>query len=376
MLFINPPSFRLEYKRKTLEENIIKLKEAELDIESKLKKFDEESNLMKKKLDYQWLKSRISKISNKNTSLTYLQSPSFEFPTFKWLNQEIEMIKEMGKIRDNRVYDLPIVIFNTYNFEMLEYNNKHRKFKETKVRDEENIISRIPKYFKSLVVSEDEVVILGGSEEIPCKSRKKKYEVSNKGFRITKGKIYELKTRMYKARQHFSIAFDKLRKQVFVIGGYNENQGTLASWEKLSLSTHKFTRIASMKQARLNWASTIEDNKYIYVFNGVGLKQDLDTIERYSINLNYWESLKITTPFRVHNNFAVDIGMNEIAILGGIQNWKGTKGPQRTVTAVFIFNTLSHSFKEMPRLAYNHKIGSVKINNRGELLCYLPHNKR
>ena len=53
MLFINPPSFRLEYKRKTLEENIIKLKEAELDIESKLKKFDEESNLMKKKLDYQ-----------------------------------------------------------------------------------------------------------------------------------------------------------------------------------------------------------------------------------------------------------------------------------------------------------------------------------
>ena len=67
---------------------------------------------------------------------------------------------------DNRAYSLPIVIFNTYNFEMLEYNNKIKKFQPLKIKDESNILMRIPKYFKSQVISKNEIVLLGGSEEI------------------------------------------------------------------------------------------------------------------------------------------------------------------------------------------------------------------
>ena len=131
-----------------------------------------------------------------------------------------------------------------------------------------------------------------------------------------------------------------------------------------------------MRQGRFNAATTLLGRKYIYAFNGVGAKRDLDTIERYSIILNYWEKIGIKTPFRIHNHFALSIGEQEIVILGGKQNLKGFKNRSQTMTTVFVYNTEYGCFKELEKLDFNYKIGSARVNNCGKILLYLPHNKR
>jgi hypothetical protein len=121
----------------------------------------------------------------------------------------------------------PFVIFNTYNFEMLEFDQETAEFIRLRVKDDERVEDQIPKYFKSQVVSDDEVVILGGCDEIYTEEGVKT-EASNKAFKITKGALKQL-PRMQRPRQYFSLCYDQPRKEVYVIGGYNEDQGVLAS---------------------------------------------------------------------------------------------------------------------------------------------------
>lgn len=123
--------------------------------------------------------------------------------------------------------------------------------------------------------------------------------------------------RMYKARQYFDLCLDTQGSTMYIIGGYNEQQGILASWEKLCLKTYKFTRIRSLKTERLNCSSTLIGKNYIYVFNGSNAHGDLDTIEKYNIKLNFWELLSIKTPLKMHNNFAWTVNSKEIVITGG-----------------------------------------------------------
>lgn len=121
----------------------------------------------------------------------------------------------------------PFVIFNTYNFEMLEFDQEIAQFVNLKVKDNNRIMDQIPKYFKSQVVSNDEVVILGGCEEVSTPEEVIS-ETSNKAFRITKGVLKQL-PRMHKARQYFTLCFSKTQREVYIIGGYNEDSGVLAS---------------------------------------------------------------------------------------------------------------------------------------------------
>lgn len=123
--------------------------------------------------------------------------------------------------------DTPFVIFNTYNFEMQEFDQERAQFVKLKVKDHDRIMEQIPKYFKSQVVSNDQVVIIGGCEEVVTQDAVIT-ESSNKAFRITKGILKQL-PRMKKPRQYFSLCFSKVQREVYIIGGYNEDSGVLAS---------------------------------------------------------------------------------------------------------------------------------------------------
>lgn len=179
----------------------------QLKVEESLKHSSQDCNIIMNKLKFNSLKATTESIINRNTSFSFFKPTSFEYPTFQSLVEDIGIISLMGNIKDNRSFPSPMVIFNTYNFEMLEYNDDDKEFHRLKTRAENNIQMRIPKYFKSQVISNDEVILLGGSEEIKCDwpNKQVKYETSNKAFKITKGVLNEFQSRMYKARQYFNI---------------------------------------------------------------------------------------------------------------------------------------------------------------------------
>ena len=44
----------------------------------------------------------------------FFKSAEFKFPTFSYINTEVEMIDQLGKITDNSDFSMPIVTFNTH----------------------------------------------------------------------------------------------------------------------------------------------------------------------------------------------------------------------------------------------------------------------
>lgn len=152
---------------------------------------------------------------------------------------------------------------------------------------------------------------------------------------------------------------------MYVIGGYNEKEGVLNSCEKLCLKTYRFTRLTSLNQERLNSSSTCIDSKYIYAFGGVGEQGSLDSIEKYNIKYNIWETLSIKLPFKVHNGFSIGLSSKEVLLLGGKKPQKN--GEDETITQVYLFNTSKGTMKELPKLSFNTKISTISYNNEGKI---------
>lgn len=124
----------------------------------------------------------------------YFQLCKFKYPTFTYLDEDIQKISEFGKITNNWIYDMPLVIFNTYNFDMQEYDHAKGRFESLHVSDEYNLKDKMPKYFKSKVVSDNEVVFMGGWD-ILDKDGQQEHVSSDKAFRIFDGKIEQLSSR-------------------------------------------------------------------------------------------------------------------------------------------------------------------------------------
>jgi glutaredoxin-related protein len=89
---------------------------------------------------------------------------------------------------------MPLVIFNTYNFDMLEFDHTKGRFDSLNVSDEYNVKDKMPKYFKSKVVSDNEVVFMGGCDIVE-KDGQQEHVSSDKAFRILNGKIELLTSR-------------------------------------------------------------------------------------------------------------------------------------------------------------------------------------
>lgn len=102
-------------------------------------------------------------------------------------------------------------------------------------------------------------------------------------------------------RQYFSICIDRINSFLYVIGGYNKDEGLLPYCERLSLKSKQWEEIETLNKPRLNSCSSVLNGTHVYTFGGMGEEEFLDTIERYNINLNIWSELKVKMPNKISN---------------------------------------------------------------------------
>ena len=58
----------------------------------------------------------------------FFKVSEFKEPTFNFLNHELELIDQLGKITDISDFSMPLVAFNTYQLEIYNYKEKLRDF--------------------------------------------------------------------------------------------------------------------------------------------------------------------------------------------------------------------------------------------------------
>jgi hypothetical protein len=112
------------------------------------------------------------------------------------------------------------------------------------ITDESSLKKAVPKYFKSILISSDEVVILGGYD----------YKISNsskKVFFIINGKLVKGPPMQY-PRQYFSMTIDSVNSFLYIIGGYNKDEGLLHYCERLSLKSKQWEEIEILNIPRMN----------------------------------------------------------------------------------------------------------------------------
>ena len=67
----------------------------------------------------------------------FFKSSEFKYPTFSYINHDLELIDSLGKITDNSDFSMPLVAFNTYQLQVFNFFERLRDFKELKLIDED-----------------------------------------------------------------------------------------------------------------------------------------------------------------------------------------------------------------------------------------------
>ena len=98
---------------------------------------------------------------------------------------------------------------------------------------------------------------------------------------------------MHHARAYFGIAFDQLRKEVYVLGGYNRGYlnhcEDLSHCEKFNTLTGEWIVIAPMNKKKDGVSACIFNSQFVFAIGCY--KTD---IEKYSIETDSWENIKIS----------------------------------------------------------------------------------
>ena len=122
----------------------------------------------------------------------------------------------------------------------------------------------MPKYFQTKVISEDEILLLGGYDLTNKNS-------SNSVFRVIgelgkNGQIEKIAP-MHKERQYFGMTLTE--KYLYVIGGYSKNENILSYSERFNLKARRWEELEDLTSPRLN-CSACHLGAHIFVFGGIG----------------------------------------------------------------------------------------------------------
>lgn len=98
---------------------------------------------------------------------------------------------------------------------------------------------------------------------------------------------------MDQERSTFGIAYDSVRKDVYVFGGEGQGFSFLNHCEKYSLPSDLWTPIAPMEKEKSNASACILDSKYIFVIGRFNYGC-LNDIEKYNITSDSWESINVS----------------------------------------------------------------------------------
>lgn len=98
---------------------------------------------------------------------------------------------------------------------------------------------------------------------------------------------------MYVRRQFFSLAYHPYHKHVYAIGGYNNRDGALDHVERYCLDKKEWEQVTNLNSRRINCGSCIIGPNHVFVFGGRNENTFYDSVERFNIELNLWNLLKI-----------------------------------------------------------------------------------
>lgn len=141
------------------------------DFDSYLKDFDIDMDFLANQADYNRINKEFESIKeNQYFKPYFLRGAKFSMPRFETVKEDISELMSLGKILDTTEYQTPLVTVNTFNLEVFQFSDKMKQFDKVTVIDEENLIPRIPKYFKFILTSEEEIMLLGGYDQIMKRS--------------------------------------------------------------------------------------------------------------------------------------------------------------------------------------------------------------
>lgn len=143
---------------------------------------------------------------------------------------------------------------------------------------------------------DEEIIVIGGSDGYW--SQLNSLEV----FNIRQQSWSSCDLVLHDARWHFaSVAFlPPNQHKILVIGGWNNNAGTLSSVELIDWDLKTVTLMSRLQQARCKMAAVAISSTQILVAGGHDGANSMDTLEIYDLNTNSWNlipsSERLQTP--------------------------------------------------------------------------------
>jgi hypothetical protein len=290
---------------------------------------------------------------------------------------DIAYLKSVGKIVDNAEHPNPLCCINVTNFGIYYFNVYKNVWFKFQVDQDEVRLKKIPKYFKYSYLGEDKYLLVGGFDVESNAS-------SNKVFIYQDGHFTRC-TSLITARQYFALAQDSTH--IYVLGGFHNEQGVLASCERMQILAKSWEEIEPLNIPRLNAAASRVGDKYIYLFGGTTERGFVDIIERYNMDLNIWTQLDIALPERMSNLTVLPIGAHMLMLFGGLKynrapaladdKGRGSEQPRQELDKnVYLFDTHKHNVMMRAFCQFKKKLQSAQINGRGHIYClYMNSNQ-
>jgi hypothetical protein len=92
---------------------------------------------------YKYAMEQIKEVQN--GKLRFFRLPKFQHSTFVSMPSDLVTIQNMGRILDNsRAAYHPLTIFNTSTLQLFEYYEKLQKFEKIEIKDETNLVAKMP----------------------------------------------------------------------------------------------------------------------------------------------------------------------------------------------------------------------------------------
>ena len=275
---------------------------------------------------------------------------------------------------------MPLVAFNSHQLSAFNYIEKAREFEKLELKDDMNLIeNEVPHYFKSVYIPDDKFLLIGGLERDSSKTSNRCFILDDKGKLATTHDMRE-------PRQYFTIAIDYPEDLIYVIGGYNNYDGVLDSFETFSIRSRKWVLCDDtqlINKARINAAACKCGSKYVYLFGGISQEDEfLDSIERYNVQLKIWTIMDVKMPQKVANHFSFSFNPNYIIILGGLLKKQEQFVPRESSKMfelqdrVYILKVKNFNWKDLKPFPFKKKLGQVVYNNHGKFFCFVVESNK
>lgn len=123
------------------EENI---KEVENDLHTFADEFDLDMDQQANRAGYKRVKDLYEEVKAEQDRKTFfLENSAFVPPTFETVSSDVDEIMDFGRIIDNSEFSEPLIVMNTYNFELLEYKQQTKGFEPVTINGKLEILNSV-----------------------------------------------------------------------------------------------------------------------------------------------------------------------------------------------------------------------------------------